>query len=251
VAPAAAAPDDELAPPPPAHGLQFTWTRDAAGRIARAGAPAARGAAPSEAVAPGAAPVPSSQPPPLPAVSTPWGFRARTGAWADALAAKVASPIAGRVVRGALLHPTIYREAAASGELTREALLLAGAIVLSGLAGSLLGGFLGVGLLSRVALIRVVGWGCAIYAIQVGARSMHGVDLPVQAWFRALMYAQAPTLLGIVPGLATVAGLWSVVCAAAACHDLTGRDTTAAVVLAVIGAVAAAIGGYVVGAILL
>jgi hypothetical protein len=103
----------------------------------------------------------------------------------------------------------------------------------------------------RIAILRIISWAAAIFAIQYAAKSLHQVNLPAAAWFRALIYAQAPTLLMIVPAIGNLSGIWAAVCSVAAIHDLEGRDTVSAIIVAVIGGVAASVAAYFGGAILL
>jgi hypothetical protein len=196
----------------------------------------------------------------------PWKFRERTTAWADALTASLRNSVAAkdhpvfaaavRLIQGALLHREIYRAAARWSELNTEALCVAVCIMVAGFAGLWMTGFGGwfsgvaMALLVRVVVARIVGWGCAVFAVQAAAKSLYQVELPTTAWFRALMYAQAPALLSFAPALGILCGLWIGLCTVAALHDLTGRDTTAAVTLTVIGSVASAVGGYIIAAVM-
>ena len=154
------------------------------------------------------------------------------------------------------MHRQIYREAAANPQFNTEALYVAAAIIIAGFIGLW---FTGIGFLYsgslttllRIALLRIVSWGAAVFAIQYAAKSLHQVNLPAAAWFRALIFAQAPTFLMIVPAIGTLSGIWSAVCSVAAIHDLEGRDTVSAIIVAVIGAVAASVAAYFGGIILL
>ena len=203
----------------------------------------------------------ATQPVTLPPAPVPWKFREQTSAWADVAAERVRGAVASsnasvaaaltRLVRGALMHRDVYRDAAARPELNTEALCIAGALILAGFVGIWLTGLgalyygISIGALLRLAVIRAVSWVAAIFAIQAAAKSLHKLDLPAAAWFRALIYAQAPSLLMFVPVIGGFSGIWSAVCAVAALHDVEGRDTTAAIILAVIGGVAASIGTYI------
>ena len=203
----------------------------------------------------------ATRPVTLPPAPTQWKFREQTSAWADLAAERVRSAVAStnaslaaaltRVIRAALLHRDVYRDAAARPELNVEALCIAGALIAAGFIGIWLTGLgafyygAGLGMFIRLAVIRIVSWACAILAIQIAAKSLHQIDLPAAVWFRALIYSQAPSLLMIFPVIGAFSGIWSAVCAVAAIHDVEGRDTTAAIILAVIGGVAASIGTYI------
>jgi len=154
------------------------------------------------------------------------------------------------------MHRQIYRETAANPQLNLEALYVAGGIILAGFVGQWFTGLSmfysggSIGMFIRLAVIRIASWAAAVIAIQYAAKSLHQVNLPAAAWFRALVYAQTPTLLMIVPVVGLFSGIWSAVCSIAAIHDLEGRDTVSAVFIGVIGAVAATIGASVVTAVL-
>ena len=154
------------------------------------------------------------------------------------------------------MHREIYRDAAANPTLNTEVLYIAGAIIVAGFVGLW---FTGIGffysgtisMLVRIAVLRIVSWAAAVFAIQYAAKSLHQVNLPAAAWFRALIFAQAPTLLMIVPAVGSLSGIWAAVCTVAAIHDVEGRDTVSAIILTVIGGVAASVAAYFCGAILL
>lgn len=237
---AVVATEEEIAPPPPPRGFQSTWGRDAQGRVAPVVEPPS-GSAP----APGAPAVAAPSAGNLPAAPSPWKFREQTGAWAG-----VPDNVIGRVVRGALMHRDVYRDAASRGELTTEAILLAGVVLVAGFASVLFLGWFTATLLARMAVVRIAGWVCAVWAIQLSAKSMTQVDLPFIFWFRALAYAQVPLLLSAVPFVGIAGVIWAAVCTAAAIHDLTGRDTGTAIIITVIGGVASYLAVAVVGAVL-
>ena len=201
----------------------------------------------------------------LPPTSNPWKFREQTGAWGDAAAEKLRGAVGSnpslagainRIIRGSFMHREVYRGAAANPQLNAEALCVAGAIIVAGFVGLWFTGFglfyssSTIGMFIRLAVIRIVSWAAAVFAIQYAAKSLHQVNLPAAAWFRARVYAQAPSLLMIVPAIGMVSGIWAAICSVAAIHDLEGRDTVSAIIVAVIGGVAASLGVYLATAVL-
>jgi hypothetical protein len=54
----------------------------------------------------------------------------------------------------------------------------------------------------------------------------------------------------IVPAVGMVSGIWAAVCSIAAIHDLEGRDTVSAIIVGIIGAVAATVAASVATALL-
>jgi hypothetical protein len=252
--------------------MTFTWQRDPSGRVRRTEEPAHTVAsASSDPYVDSAKAVPlnslvgATPSIALPPAQVPWKFRERTTSWSDALTASLRNSVAAkdhpvvaavvRLIQGALLHRDVYRTAARRPELNAEALCVAVCIIVAGFAALWMTGFGGwfsgisMGLMVRLVVVRIVGWGCAVFAIQVAAKALHQVELPATVWFRALIYAQAPALLSFVPAIGILCGLWIGFCTVAAVHDLTGRDTKAAVTLTVIGGVASGVGGYIATAV--
>ncbi|MBI5685810.1 MAG: hypothetical protein HZC54_12110 [Verrucomicrobia bacterium] len=260
----------EAVPPPPTRGIQMSWQRDPRGGVQRAENLPAPGAA--QATAASVSPPPdtaaqaaaAAEPFVLPAAPAPWKFRLQTSAWADAVAAQLRGAVANkqqpviaaaeRMIRGALMHRDVFRDAAQRPELNIEAFCAAAAIVLFGSFGlnnfaNLFSSY-GFGMLTNAVVARGASWVCAVFAIQAAAKAMHQIELPPAALFRALIYSQVPLLLALLPGLGSLLGLWAAVCAVAALHDLTGRDTIFAVILAVVGGVASSVGAYLAGMVL-
>jgi hypothetical protein len=238
----------ETVPPPPARGMQFTLARNSRRGSERAHAPDVSPDRDDTPHVAGTAPPPQSA---LPGAPRPWKFREQTSSLADSVVGGSGKSAVGRATQGALLHRNIYRHAAAHPELNGEAALIAATVVLAGVAGLWIFGWFSPALILRIAIPRVAGWAAGVLAIQLSAKSMHQINLSFPVWFRALMYAQVPGLLAVVPALGVIGGVWSILCTAAAVHDLTGRDTTAVVVLTVIGGVASLVGAYVVTAVVL
>jgi hypothetical protein len=153
------------------------------------------------------------------------------------------------------MHRDIYRETSQRGDLMPEAFAIAGILVLAnvlGRAGGLGGVLAGFPLrfVLTSAATTAVAWGCAVFAIRVIARSRYSIDLTPSIWFRPLVYAQAGSLLAIIPTLANITMIWSLVCMTAALSDVTGRDTKTSAVLTLVACVAATIGLSIGGTIL-
>jgi hypothetical protein len=281
VAPLAAQPEEVAPPPPTTRGITVSWNRDSKGTVrlvpARTGAGTATARPPARqrggvegAPTPSAGPAAPStaspgdlfgatQPVTLPPAPAGWAFRRQTSALAERAVASfskssVASahgPVAAvgvRLIQGALLHRQVYREAAEQPARNTEALWVAAGILAVGAIGPVLTSFaspyysFSIGFALHVALLRVIGWACSVFAVQMAAKALYTVSIPPAAWFRALIFAQAATLLAILPAISLIAGLWAAVCTVAAIQDLTGRDTVAAIILTVIGGVAASLG---------
>ena len=256
--------EPEIPPPPPAKGVALTWHRAANGAIRRADeATAGRAVVTVGGDGSGSASaiIPASVRP-LPPLPAQWPLRTQTSAWADAAAASLAGGkatpggaslpgVVARLIRGALMQRDIYRDVAQRTDVETEAYGLAGAIILAGYVGAaffsfagLFGGF-SLKVLLYVAVVQAVAWAAAVIAIQVAAKSLHQLELSPLVLFRALIYAQAGTLLSFLPVIGGLTGLWGGVCTAAALHDLTGKRTIDAVVLTLIGGLAAAVAAYI------
>jgi hypothetical protein len=255
--PMAAPIQSEPAPPVPPQGLTFTWQRTPKGHVVpvvpvRPGTEQTQRSTKTENAA-----LPAGS-----AMPDRWKFRERTTAWADTLTAGLKNSVSSkdhpvlnavvRLVQGALLHLNVYRTTAQRPDVNTEAFCIAACIIVAGFAALSMTGLgawvsgIATGLLVRVAVGQIVAWGCALFAIQAAARSLYQIQFPIIVWFRGLIYAQAPALLSFVPGFGTVCDLWTDLCTVAAVHDLTGRNTAAAITLTLIGAVASAIGAYIV-----
>ena len=168
---------------------------------------------------------------------------------------KPAAAVIERVLQAVCCHPTIYRRAAETPGWMHEACWLVGAVIVGTTLWYLtyLFSAYGPGLffLLKTIVLRAAAWVSLVFAIQLAAKSLHQVDLPFEALFRALAYASAASVLATIPFIGPIFGLWGLACSVAAIMDTAGVDLAKAIVLLVIGAVAAAILAVVLGAVLL
>ncbi len=198
----------------------------------------------------------------LPPPGAVWGFREQTSAWADKIAGGLSSSGGSappqlmdglrRMVRGALMHKDVYREAAATGSLTQHAVWVAvGLIVISNI-GLRIGSLLGYDSMRIIKsmLIQAVGWAGAVYAVHWIARTQQQLNVPPLAWFRAMAFAQSALVLSIVPVIGPFSGLWVLACMLAALQDVSGKDFKAAILLMVTAGIASAIIASVLGSLL-
>ncbi len=144
-----------------------------------------------------------------------------------------------RFIQGALMHREIYSTAARRKDLTIEAWCILGAIFLAEALGAtwVLRSALGTAQLEWIAIgagIRLASLACGVLALRFFANAIHRVDLNVLGWGRALVYAQAATVLGIIGQLGTLAWIWAAACIVAAIRDLTRKSVADAVILLLI-----------------
>jgi DNA-directed RNA polymerase subunit RPC12/RpoP len=144
-----------------------------------------------------------------------------------------------RMIQGALLDKTIYRQVAADASLQTEAWKVMGLVIVLGTAGlyffSL--SFLGLMPIVSVGIIQLIAWVAKVWVVQVAASAWLQKQISFDQLFRPLAYAQSPAILQIIPTLSPVVGLWCVVTNTAAIRDVTGCDTSSAAILAVIGVI--------------
>lgn len=148
----------------------------------------------------------------------------------------------GRMIRGALLDKTVYREVAADNSLQNEAWKVAGLIiVLSSIGFSFLSSSFtslpGLISMGSTAVVQLIVWLARVWIVQIAASTWLDKKATFEQLFRALAYAQSPAVLQIVPIVGQIVGLWSLVTTTAAIRDVTGCDTWNAAILSVIGIV--------------
>ena len=240
--------------------MTINFRADQQGRMARVDDAAGSGPASSSSdVASGAGPTASAmfaaaaEDCVLPPQTSMWAFRAQTGALADKIVAGYSShaactpnPLiegAGRLVRGALMHKDVYRAAASRGSLMTEAVWAALILIVISTVGLRIGSLFGYtsSFTIKLIVIRALGWVGAVLAVHWVAKSQQKVDLPPAAWFRAMVYAQAGLVLTLVPAVGVLSTLWVAACTVAALQDVSGKDTTAGIILLVTAGVAVSI----------
>jgi hypothetical protein len=185
----------------------------------------------------------------------PWPFQERSTelarqviAWLNQSGFSTQSEFGGmlsRMVRAALLDKDIYREAAADFRLHSEAWKVAGLVIILSSFGylifSLLSGLPNPMVLVMTFVVQIIAWLARIYLVQLVCSSWLKQRLDFRELFRALSYAQSPLGLRFVPYLGQLVELWALVTTTAAIRDITGQQTTQAVILAVAGFIGGAI----------
>jgi hypothetical protein len=151
------------------------------------------------------------------------------------------------MIRAAFLDRTIYAELAASPALQQQAYGVAAAVILLGGVGYLLvppmSRFLSPTIIISEALLQTVAWFVRIWVIQWAVATWLKQPTTFSTYFRVLSFAQSPAVLGFLPLVGQLLGLWAIVSAIAAVRDVAGTSYTRAAALA--------IGGYVAGGIAL
>jgi hypothetical protein len=144
------------------------------------------------------------------------------------------------MIRGTLLDKSIYREAAANLALQNEAQKVLAVVVMVGSAGALLFSFSmqGLRLFAGAAIAQAGLWLLRVWAIQLASTHWLKKPIPFDVWFRAITYAQCGLRLGVIPRLAPLLMIWSLITSAAVVQDLLGVDTSTAAIVSVIGGVA-------------
>jgi hypothetical protein len=189
----------------------------------------------------------------LPASPQPWEFQVTVAGYGDGLARSMG--LAGRegqmgwlemFVRGAFLDARVYRQAALGVNGNGGAILaLAMPFIASAIGSSLVGlrfaAFLGHFALYTMILSAVIGFGATVAGLAVMSalsQSIVGWKLSLGQIFRALAYAQSPGVLGIIPFLGAVLGLWRIPTSLVAIREISGADGGKAAVLLIVGGVA-------------
>ncbi|MDZ4403186.1 zinc ribbon domain-containing protein [Prosthecobacter sp.] len=262
--------EEELVLPPPASGMTISFRANPHGRMERMSdrpqdgpAPATTSTGTAGGVNAAAMLAAASVDCALPPQTSMWAFRVQTSALADKIAGSFSAQAggqmnpfiegAGRLVRGALMHKDVYRAAASRGSLMTEAICTAALLIVISTIGLRIGSLFGYGssFTIKLMVIRVLSWVGSVFAVHWVAKTQQKVDLPPAAWFRAMVYAQAGLVLTLVPALGILVTLWVAVCTVAALQDVSGKDTTAGIILLVVAGVASTVIASVIGSVLI
>jgi hypothetical protein len=145
----------------------------------------------------------------------------------------------GRAIRATLLDQSVYREAAADETDTSGAALV---VIITMIAATVGNFFTGMGFFARsfsylivLPVMQVLSFALAVAVVSKAAQSVAGVEVSFWKLFRALAYAQAIGVVGIIPPLAFLAGLWRLVTTVAAIRGVLGCDTGKAIILLILG----------------
>lgn len=149
-----------------------------------------------------------------------------------------------RVLRAVKLDATFYQEADSDDNLTGEAILVAViALVISGglgglltRDGSLIAGIIGGAIAGTLGLAIGAGILLLVGRLFKGTAEYKGL-------IRTLGYAMAPNVLGFIPFVGWIAGLWTFACGVIAVRESHKVSTGAAVVILLIPTVV--IGGLI------
>ena len=167
------------------------------------------------------------------------------------------------MVRGAFLEARVYRQAALDVNGNGAAIMAIlcpfiasaiGSALLSSMFTFRLGGFFGAyALFSMVvgAVIGVFSLVVALFVMAALSQSIVGWKLSFGQLFRALAYAQSPGVLGIIPFLGWIFGLWRIPTSLVAIREISGADGGKSAILLIIGAVASVVLALILSPILL
>lgn len=262
--------EPEVAPPPPAKGKAVSWQRNAKSGLRPAGEPpparsagAAAGFPAAAAAGSGPAPSAPEKPPELPPAPEPWPFRQSLVELGSKISislteaigqkGKPAAAVVDRLIAGALCHPHIYRFAAQKPDLTQEAawICVAATVLTTLIYFNALFSAIGFVFVLKTIILRFVFLGAFVFALQLGAKHLHQVDIAFLPWFRAFAYASVAGALGGIPVVGLIFGLWALVCALAAVMDVSGTDVGKSLILLVIAIVASGVAGTLGSSLLL
>jgi hypothetical protein len=223
--------------------------------------PGAHGAAPSFTGAPAI-----SDDDGLPPSPTPWDFQLKLAGFSNTVLGVVrqsgvasSGPWGGlleRMVRASLLDPKTYRQAA----LDETGMMTAWQVAAIAFIATALGPMLDrLGNLSLSTLIYLVGQVVAqLVSFAAGAAavtwlmpSVAKVKLSFGQVFRPLAYAQAPGVLGIIPGFGSLLGFWRLFTFVAAIREISGCEAGKAVILMLIGFVGSLVAAAVLSPIII
>jgi hypothetical protein len=153
------------------------------------------------------------------------------------------------MVRGAFLDGRVYRQAALDVNGNGGAILaLVTPVVASAIGSSLLSfgyaRFLGAYFAFTLVVTAVIG----VFSMVVALGAMSALSQSITGWklgfgqiLRALAYAQSPGVLGIIPVLGWLFGLWRIPTSLVAIREISGGDGGKAAILLLIGGVAAVV----------
>ncbi|MBI4875733.1 MAG: hypothetical protein HY822_13950 [Acidobacteria bacterium] len=203
----------------------------------------------------------------LPASPQPWDFQVTVAGYGENLArslgmAKPGAPMGllEMMLRGAFLDGRVYRQAALDEGGNGAAILaLALPFILSAVGSTLLGSLFSFGVLGRYMLVMmtitaVVGILATVVALVV----MSALSQAIVGWklgfgqiFRALAYAQSPGVLGIIPVLGALLGLWRIPTSLVAIREISAADGGKSAILLIVGGVASVVAGLALSPLLL
>jgi hypothetical protein len=147
-----------------------------------------------------------------------------------------------RMIRASQAEISLYEEVEANPALTNEAITVVGvvagvgavgAMIVSLISGSGIGGALGAGIGQLImALAGYFIW--AYIAFFVGTRVFNGTA-DYGELLRTLGYAQAPNVLSFIPCVGFIAALWSLYLSIVAIRQALDFDTTKALLTTLVG----------------
>jgi hypothetical protein len=187
---------------------------------------------------------------PLPPAPQPWGFQDKMTEVADKVIAFLQQSglsartglggILPRMVRATLLDNAVYREVASDPSLQAEAWQVLILVVVLSSSGVLIASLqsLSASMLFSIvpaAVIQAVALLARIWVTRLVASSWLKTPIGFNPFFRALVYAQSPVCLQVVPVVGQFIGLWRMITSTAAIRDITGCSTQNAAILAVVG----------------
>lgn len=156
-------------------------------------------------------------------------------------------------IRGAFLDPEVYSQAVKDQNQTTEAAIVAAVSIFCASAGpallTMLTGNINLGWMIGLLLVQIAGFAAFVFGASLAAPSVAGVKVDPVALFRSVSWAQAVGVLGILPVVGSLIGLWRIPTTVVSVRDGLKIDITKAVILCVIGAVCGAIASTLVSPI--
>jgi hypothetical protein len=221
-------------------------------------------------IPPGAAPSFTGAPPisgddGLPPSPTPWDFQLKLAGFSNTVLGVVrqsgvanSGALGGlleRMVRASLLDPAVYRQAALDRTGMMAAWQVAGIAFIATALGPMLDRLANISLstlifLASQVVAQLVSFAAGAAAVTWLMPSIAKVKLSFGQVFRPLAYAQAPGILGIIPGLGTLLGFWRLFTFVAAIREITGCEAGKAVILMLVGFVGSLVAAAVLSPII-
>ena len=145
-----------------------------------------------------------------------------------------------RTVRAGFLDSSVYREVAVDPGATLEALAVVAVAVAGGVVGpallsASLGHALNLGWLLQMLAIQAAALAGFAATVMALSPTLTGTRLRFLTFMRPLAYAEVPGLLGFVPVIGSLLGLWRLVTTAGALRSVLGCEVGKAIVLLVAG----------------
>jgi len=149
-----------------------------------------------------------------------------------------------RMIRAARLDKTIYRELAKDSSLQNEAWKVMFLVLAVSSIGILFASIrylsIGSGIYFFITVfLQVLAVMIQIWVTQRIAATWLKSPVGFNQFFRALVYAQSPAILNIIPFIGPLMWIWRVVTSTIAIRDVTGCSTKNAAIAAIIGLLAA------------